>query len=289
MNEINIPINVTDSGSQPTQEDGTELDILQLPDEMTPFSMLQIPDADQVQGLDSGMVALSRLDEVLQQQAQVRDIKPEVVDITHLDRENRSLIDQVLGEGEVSMMYQGVDINARVQESAMAGIWRIKYFNHQDETTSDMIEVAQVPRLCRRHVFSSASHRVDSQLKSIPEGVFNAPPLLAEINDKVAEYRPGSESHVINLTLLPQTEQDLAFLSDRLGEGPLTVLSRGYGNCRITSTAVQNVWWVQYFNSQDNNILNSLEIGDIPAVAVAANEDIQESARRLNEIMEAYR
>jgi hydrogenase-1 operon protein HyaF len=116
----------------------------------------------------------------------------------------------------------------------------------------------------------------------------NAPPLLTEINDKVAEYRPGRESHVINLTLLPQTEQDLAFLSDRLGEGPLTILSRGYDNCRITSTAVQNVWWVQYFNSQDKNILNSLEIGDIPAVAVAGNEDIQESARWLSEIMEAY-
>jgi hydrogenase-1 operon protein HyaF len=52
---------------------------------------------------------------------------------------------------------------------------------------------------------------------------------------------------------------------------------------------VQNVWWVQYFNSQDKNILNTLEIGDVPAIAAAANEDIQESARRLNEIMETYR
>ncbi|PVV25335.1 MAG: hypothetical protein B6D79_09440 [gamma proteobacterium symbiont of Ctena orbiculata] len=57
----------------------------------------------------------------------------------------------------------------------------------------------------------------------------------------------------------------------------------------MTSTAVQNVWWVQYFNSQDKNILNTLEIGDVPAVAAAAKEDIQESAQRLNEIMEAYR
>jgi hydrogenase-1 operon protein HyaF len=117
----------------------------------------------------------------------------------------------------------------------------------------------------------------------------NAPALLAEINDKVAEYRPGSESHVINLTQLPQTEQDLAFLVERLGEGALTVHSRGYCNCRISSTAVQNVWWVQYFSSQDENIHSTLEIGDVPAIAAAANEDIQESARRLNEIMETYR
>ncbi|MCG8082170.1 MAG: hydrogenase expression/formation protein, partial [Candidatus Thiodiazotropha taylori] len=68
----------------------------------------------------------------------------------------------------------------------------------------------------------------------------------------------------------------------------LTILSRGYGNCRITSTAVQNVWWVQYFNSQDKNILNTIEIGAIPAVAAAAHEDVQDSAERLSEILEAY-
>lgn len=86
-----------------------------------------------------------------------------------------------------------------------------------------------------------------------------------------------------------QIEEDLAFLIERLGEGPLTILSRGYGNCRISSTAVENVWWVQYFNSQDKNILNTLEIGGVPIVAAAAKEDIQDSAQRLDEIMDAYR
>ncbi|MES9970438.1 MAG: hydrogenase expression/formation C-terminal domain-containing protein [Candidatus Thiodiazotropha sp.] len=289
MNEIDIPVTVSGPGSQPEEADGAELDILQLPDEMSTFSMPQMPEPDQVQSLEKGMSMLTELDEVLQRQANVRDIKPEKVDISTLDAENRSLVDQVLGEGEVSMVYRGVDSSASIQESVMAGIWRIRYFNQQQQMTADTIEVAQVPRLCRRHVFKHAAHRVDTQIESLPDGVLNAPPLLAEINDKVAEYRPGRESHVINLTLLPQTEQDLSFLTDRLGAGPLTILSRGYGNCRITSTGVQNVWWVQYFNSQDKNILNTLEIGDVPAVAAAANEDIKESARRLNEIMEAYR
>lgn len=289
INEIKIPVNLSGPGSQPGEMDGVELDILQLPDEMSTFSMPEIPDADQVQALGSGMSALTALDQVLQRQARVRDIKPEVIDISHLDQENRGLVDQVLGEGEVSMVYRGADVIAKVQESVMAGIWRIRYFNQKDELTTDTIEVAQVPRLCRRHVFSNASHRADTQLTTLPAGVLNAPPLLTEINDKVSEYRPGRESHVINLTLLPQTEQDLEFLIQRLGEGALTILSRGYGNCRITSTGVQNVWWVQYFNAQDKNILNTLEIGDVPAVAMAANEDIQESARRLDEIMEAYR
>ena len=145
-----------------------------------------------------------------------------------------------------------------------------------------------MPRICRRHVFNRAAHRVEMSREGMSAGVLNAPPLLAEINDKVAEYRPGHPPHVINLTLLPQTEEDIAFLIERLGEGPLTILSRGYGNCRITSTAVDHVWWVQYFNSQDRNILNTLEIGDVPTVAAAAPEDIGDSAQRLDEIMAVY-
>jgi hypothetical protein len=32
-----------------------------------------------------------------------------------------------------------------------------------------------------------------------------------------------------------------------------TALSRGYGNYRITSTTVEHVWWVQYFNFQGDD------------------------------------
>ncbi|MCU7945825.1 MAG: hydrogenase expression/formation protein [Candidatus Thiodiazotropha sp. (ex Cardiolucina cf. quadrata)] len=289
MYEINLPVSVSGPGSQPSEEDGTSLDILQLPDEMSTFAMPEMPEPDQLVCVKEGMSALTKLDGILQQLAKVKDVQSVFVDITDLDKDNRTLVDQVLGEGEVSMVYRGSQSSASIQESVMAGIWRVRYFDEQGQLTSDTIEVASVPRLCHRNVFNHAAHRVETHRESIPQGVLNAPPLLAEINDKVAEYRPGSESYVINLTLLPQTEEDLAFLIERLGKGPLTILSRGYGNCRISSTAVENVWWVQYFNSQDKNILNTLEIGGVPTVAAAAKEDIQDSAQRLDEIMDAYR
>ncbi|MCU7920824.1 MAG: hydrogenase expression/formation protein [Candidatus Thiodiazotropha sp. (ex Epidulcina cf. delphinae)] len=289
MHEINIPVSVGGPGSQPSEEDGASLDILQLPSEMSTFSIPDMAMSDQRDNLDQGMSSLRELAQLLRQQAKIESEQPEAIDITALDDANRTLVDQVLGEGEVSMVYLGRESSARIQESVMAGIWRIRCFDEAGKLTTDTIEVASVPRLCRRNVFKHAAQRVKSAHQSFPEGVLNAPPLLAEINDKIAEYRSGSEAYVINLTLLPQTEQDLAFLIEHLGEGPLTILSRGYGNCRITSTAVDNVWWVQYFNSQDKNILNTLEIGGVPAVAAAASEDIQDSAQRLDEIMGAYR
>lgn len=46
------------------------------------------------------------------------------------------------------------------------------------------------------------------------------------------------------------------------------------------------VWWVQYFNSQDALILNTLEIVDVPEVACAAAEDLEDSAEWLTEVLE---
>ena len=276
-------------GSQPPEADGAHLDILQLPEEMATFRMPEPPQLGCQDDYQLGLELLQRLQEATVRQAARNGQGAEVLELPELDEENLDLIDQLLGEGEVAMRFQSRHCSARIQESVLAGIWRVRYFDADGELTQDMIEVAPVPRLCRRHVFRHAAHRVELQRESIPEGVRNAPPLLAEINDKVAGYRPGAANHVINLTLLPQTEEDLAFLTKRLGEGPLSILSRGYGNCRITSTAVEHVWWVQYFNSQDKNILNTLEIGDVPAAALAAQEDIRESAQRLSEILETYR
>jgi hydrogenase-1 operon protein HyaF len=122
----------------------------------------------------------------------------------------------------------------------------------------------------------------------IPPGVLNARSVMVELADQVAAYAPGSEPHVVNLTLLPQSPEDLEYLEQRLGQGGITILSRGYGNCRISSTGVSSLWWVQYFNSEDTMILNTIEVVDVPVAACASLEDIGDSAERLTEILEVY-
>jgi hydrogenase-1 operon protein HyaF len=139
--------------------------------------------------------------------------------------------------------------------------------------------------MLRHRAFDPAAGRVEIGGR-IARGVVNAPPVLVELADRAAAWKVGNPPHVVNLTLLPQTAEDLDFLRSRLGTGNVTLLSRGYGNCRVTATGLRNVWWVQYFNSEDALILNTLEVADIPAVALAAPEDIEDSAKRLAEILE---
>jgi HupH hydrogenase expression protein, C-terminal conserved region. len=85
----------------------------------------------------------------------------------------------------------------------------------------DNLEVGIIPTLLLQSTFSQAASQIDTHWTSLPDGVMNAPPVLAELNAKIANYQTGMEPHCINLSLLPQTEQDLAFLEStpRLGCG----------------------------------------------------------------------
>ena len=75
-------------------------------------------------------------------------------------------------------------------------------------------------------------------------------------------------------------------LEQALPVGPVAMISRGFGNCHISSTGVRNVWRVQYFNNMKTLILNTLEVIDLPEEAIAAPEDLEDSRGRLAELIE---
>jgi hydrogenase-1 operon protein HyaF len=281
MTSISLPI--IGQGTQPPEEDGIELEYLPMPEEMAIYRMPQVL-------VDLNGVDLAQAKSVLQQLEQDLAAYPgasKANDLTGLDSINRRFIDEVLGEGEVSIICAG-ELKLRIQESVLAGVWRLQQVNTKQQLVSDVLEVGIIPEQLLQSAFTGSASQIDTHWTALPEGVMNAPPLLAELNAKIAAYQAGDEPHIINLSLLPQTEQDLVFLEQRLGKGFVTILSRGYGNCRISSTNTQNVWWVQYFNSQDTLILNTLEVSDVPNVACASPEDIADSAQRLQEILKVY-
>jgi len=284
MNRIDIPV-VVGPGSQPAEADAAQLDY-PMPSGMTTYAMPQIPEPDEIAGVEAG---IDLLEKIQAQLVEYRAGQPALVlPLDDLAPAEIDLVNQVLGNGEVSMKYHGA-VAARIQESVLAGVWRVQYLDGNGAVQRDVVEIADIPGLVKETTFSAAVGVLDFSQADIPDTVYNAAPLLTEINDRLPDYRPGSVPHVINLSLLPHTSEDIDFLTAMLGSGPVVILSRGYGNCRITSTATRNVWWVQYFNSQETLILNTLEISAVPDVACAAREDLDDSAQRLLEILEVYR
>jgi hydrogenase-1 operon protein HyaF len=219
-------------------------------------------------------------------ETQRADAPGRLFDITDYEDHERELIRQVLGEGEVSGLAALPDgAVAQIEEASMAGLWRVRFTDAAGKIAADYLEIASIPHVVERAAAFTAE---TLSFGAAPEGAMNVMPLIAEIDGRMRAHRPGDPSHTINFSLLPVNEIDMAFLQQVLGDGPVQLVSRGYGHCKVTATGARNVWSVQFFNAMGTIILDTLEIGDAPAAARAADEDFHDSAERLREIHEAY-
>lgn len=261
-------------GSQPLEEDG--LAYMPLPSGMRVFEP-HVPDAVDARRLAPALALLTQVWEALEHW---RADAHASFAVSPLDAANRALIDECLGEGEVAVKVSG-DAPLEIQEATFAGVWRVRGAGGVDR-----IEVGPFPRGALLRA-ARPGWTVDLAALAAPApGIFNAPPVITEIVHKARALAGDGVSHVINFSLLPHTPEDLALIETVLGEGNLTILSRGYGNCRIDACALKDVWRVRYYNSNDMLILDTIEITRLPEVAAAAPEDLADSAQRLAEVLE---
>lgn len=283
MDIKSIPVRVIGPGSQPVAEDEEVLSYIDMPSDMAMYRDPQIPEPDAVTGLVGARETMLWLRRSLA--AYDDHDEPLLANLTGLDPDNRELVNQILGEGEVSVSFNG-SVTARSQESVLAGVWRTLYLDQDDNVRYDILEVDDVPHIVRMP--DGRDRPVDASRDGISAELNNALAILVELESYCAEFSDAGKANVINLTLLPLSVAELEFLDARLGRGPVDTLSRAYGKCQVSSTLTPNVWWVRFYNSVGTLILNTLEVVDVPSVIRAAPEDLVDSATRLDAIMTPY-
>jgi hydrogenase-1 operon protein HyaF len=283
MNIKDIPVHVVGPGSQPTGT-GDELSFIDMPRGIDTFVAPTIPEPDEVAHMEGARETMTWLQSALARYDAMST--PQLANLGLLDGANRELVNQILGEGEVSVTYAG-ETPARVQESVLTGVWRTFYVDDDDSLQADILEVASVP-----HIAVAAQHDGEPVNTIADRDAHmagpNALPILVEIAAARERYEAQGELHSINLTMLPMSDDELEFLDKRLGRGPVDILSRAYGKCQVISTASNGVWWVRYYNSMDTLILNTIEVCGVPQVVAAAPEDLADSSTRLREILAPY-
>lgn len=274
MKAFPIPVVALGPGSQPLDE---ELAFVRLPEMLSAFHMPPHP-------VDASAAALAEAREFLRElhaaaSAHTFDGRMLLTrDVLVLGSEALALVNEALGEGEVAAIID--DPPVRLQETGFPGFWRVRSFDDDGRMIGDLIEVAPVPAVISEAALLGSRCRMPK--RAVGSGLMNAPSLLTEL--VTASGRgDGAPTHVVNLTLLPVTPEDINWLVAALEIGSVTLLSRGYGNCRITSTRLRHTWWVQYFNSMNDLILNTIEVTPVPEVALAAPEDFADSLARLGE------
>jgi hydrogenase-1 operon protein HyaF len=297
MKDFPIPVRTIGPGSQDAEEN---LDYMPMPQGMETFRAPILPEPEEVLDLVQGCAALR---EALAQLGRtLQDGSNRSVSLNGLPPADLKLINTVLGEGEVSALVKAASDSLvshqqqivgthdatrelRVQESVFAGVWRVVQ-TAAGRVVSDTIELGAIPQALRDTARQDVESAIPRWQGPLPPNVQNAPLVLSEIESQFKTWKPGQSAYVVNLTLLPMSAEDIGFMDHHLGTGRVLILSRGYGNCRITNTCRPHTWRVVYYNSQDTVILNTVEVTELPEVALAAREDLEDSHERLKEVLE---
>ena len=278
MKTFEIPVRVTGPGSHVEDE---ALQYVDIPRDVSTFAMPSVPETDDAESLQVARDTLTRLLELMQQW------KPgapyPVIDMRNMPQPAQTVANEMLGDGEVSIQVHG-SRTLKIQESVFTGLWRVIELDGAGQLLADWLEAAPLPAA----VLAAAREGARDALMpvEIPAGAMNSPALLQELQSQLKSRRPGDPPHVLNLTLFPMTPEDHNVLERALPVGGVAIISRGFGNCRITSTTSRGIWRVQYFNSMNTLILNTIEVVDVPEVAVAAVEDLDDTRERLAELID---
>jgi hydrogenase-1 operon protein HyaF len=282
MKDFPIPVVAEGLLGPGTQSDvGEDFSYLPIPREVQTFSMPRVPTQSDPAAIAAARDVLARFIETM------CDARPAPIELIELPVDVVEVLNETLGEGEVAIriaQQNGTRHDVRIQETVFAGVWRERHHDTDGRLLHDYLLAAPIPSVAVEFAERSSSPMVPAI--DLPAGAMNSPSLLTEIRAGVARYKSGDEAHVLNLTLLPLTPDDHGVLDRALPVGAVAILSRGFGNCRVTSTTIRNLWRVQYFNSMQTLILDTLEITRVPEVALAAGEDLADSRERLVELLE---
>jgi hydrogenase-1 operon protein HyaF len=81
------------------------------------------------------------------------------------------------------------------------------------------------------------------------------------------------------------TPEDHQVIERALPVGNVAIISRGFGNCRVTSTATRDIWRVSTQQHEHADPEHDRGV-DVPEVALAAAEDLDDSRTRLAELID---
>jgi hydrogenase-1 operon protein HyaF len=158
-----IPAGAVGPGTQPDEVDGAELTYLAMPGAMQTYRQPLLPEPEEVAGLTAGIWQLRALQHLLG--GYCIGALPQVMDMRTLDAANLRLIEDSLGEGEVSIRCddpaQAGLGRTTAQETRLAGVWRVRVIADDGRVERDVLEISDVPGFVRDAAFSGARSAIE--------------------------------------------------------------------------------------------------------------------------------
>ena len=122
MKEFPLPVRALGPASQPPED--VELEYLAIPREMNTFAMPRVPERVDPAALRAARDVLAAFAAALADWDPAASPGGPALDLAGVPAPALAIVDQVLGEGEVSVRIDG-DAHYRIQESVFTGLWRV--------------------------------------------------------------------------------------------------------------------------------------------------------------------
>ena len=114
----------------------------------------------------------------------------------------------------------------------------------------------------------------------------NAPFVLAEIAAALQNLRDKGEPRKLYLSQIPLTEEDAQYLAEFLSVGCIVIEHRALSRTVWRETGFPGVWWGEYSDAGMKVALQTIEIAQVPDLALAQTEDIAEAAERMKHLLQ---
>lgn len=107
--------------------------------------------------------------------------------------------------------------------------------------------------------------------------------IIQELVQLLDDYIQHGAQGAIDIKSLPLSEDNHRQLKERLGKGEITVSAQLAGETEIHETAYAGVWWIRHRNMDGRVIAEHIEVGRVPGIVCAWDEDIRQAYRRLQQ------
>ena len=127
--------------------------------------------------------------------------------------------------------------------------------------------------------------KVINPLPCQPAGLSgNTDAILHEILALLEAFVATGQTGAIDLHSLPLTVADYEVLRTTLGDGEVHAHINVIGKTEVRETLYPGVWWLTYYNMEEDIVADLLEVTTIPEILKSPAEDVREGLACLRDL-----
>lgn len=246
------------------------------------WRFIELTRQEEIAGAKATLLTLAGLIEsinnIVENQSETKsDVR---INLNEFEEKNRQFLLATLGQGEVRIVLGEGEV--KIENTTVPCLWRVESAEISELSLSllphEVIEaIDQIPKM-------------EAIALSVDEGVFVAPAILSEIEEKRFAFDATTffdrEPDWVSLSGQPMLPKDREALDKALPLYPIEIYIDGFAQAKILSTKIKGVWKTGIIHHSGKHLIDGYSVGSCPAEVPNTPEEFEEAIEALAEMKE---